>query len=50
MDGDGDGDGDEIFGARKASSELRFASKRLLTLDFEVLEASGAPKVDQERP
>ena len=39
-----------IFGARKASSELRFASKWLLTSDFEVLEASGAPKGDQERP
>ena len=40
----------EIFGARKASSELRFASKWLLTSDFEVLEASGAPKGDQESP
>ena len=39
-----------IFGARKASSELRFASKWLLTPDFEVLEASGAPKGDQESP
>ena len=39
-----------IFGARKARSELRFASKWLLTSDFEVLEASGAPKGDQERP
>ena len=39
-----------IFGARKAMSELRFASKWLLTSDFEVLEASGAPKGDQERP
>ena len=39
-----------IFGARKASSELRFASKWLLTSDFEVLEASGAPKGDQESP
>ena len=37
-----------IFGARKARSELRFASKWVLTSDFEVLEASGAPKVDQE--
>ena len=37
-----------IFGARKASSELRFASKWCLTLDFEVLEASGTPKGDQE--
>ena len=26
-----------IFGARKASSELRFASKWLLTSDFEAL-------------
>ena len=39
-----------IFGARKASSELRFASKWLLTSDFEVLEASGVPKGDQEKP
>ena len=39
-----------IFGAPKASSVLRFASKRLLTSDFEVLEASGAPKGDQESP
>ena len=39
-----------IFGARKASSELRFASKWLLTSDFEVLEASGVPKGDQESP
>ena len=39
-----------IFGARKASSELRFATKWLLTSDFEVLEASGAPKGDQESP
>ena len=39
-----------IFGARKARSELRFASKWLLTSDFEVLEASGAPKGDQEGP
>ena len=39
-----------IFGARKASSELRFASKWLLTSDFEVLEASGAPTGDQDSP
>ena len=39
-----------IFGARKASSELRFASNWLLTTDFEVLEASGVPKGDQESP
>ena len=39
-----------IFGVRKASSELRFASKWLLTSDFEVLEASGVPKGDQESP
>ena len=39
-----------IFGARKARSELRFASKWLLISDFDVLEASGAPKGDQERP
>ena len=39
-----------IFGARTARSELRFATKWLLTSDFEVLEASGAPKGDQERP
>ena len=39
-----------IFGARKARSELRFAGKWVLTSDFEVLEASGAPKVDQESP
>ena len=36
-----------IFGARKARSELRFASKWVLTSDFRVLEASGAPKGDQ---
>ena len=36
-----------IFGARKARSELRFASKLLLISDFDVLEASGAPKGDQ---
>ena len=39
-----------IFGARKASSELRFASKWLLTSDFDGLEASGVPKGDQESP
>ena len=39
-----------IFGARKARSELRFASKWLLTSDFEVPEASGTPKGDQESP
>ena len=39
-----------IFEAPKASWELRFASKRLLTSDFQVLEASGAPKGDQESP
>ena len=39
-----------IFGARKARSELRFAGKWVLTSDFEVLEASGAPKGDQEKP
>ena len=39
-----------IFGARKARSELRFASKWVLTSDFEVLEASGAPKIHQESP
>ena len=39
-----------IFGARKASSERRFASRWLLTPDFEVLAASGAPKGDQESP
>ena len=39
-----------LFGAGKASSELRFASKWLLTSDFEVLEASGVPKGDQESP
>ena len=38
-----------IFGARKARSELRFASKWLLTSYFEILEASGAPKGDQEK-
>ena len=35
-----------IFGSLKASSELSFASKWVLTSDFEVLEASGAPKGD----
>ena len=39
-----------ICGARKARSELRFASKWLLTSDFEVLEASGVPTGDQESP
>ena len=39
-----------IFGARKASSEFSFASKWLLTSDVEVLEPSGAPKGDQEKP
>ena len=39
-----------IFGAPKASSELRCASKWLLTFDFEALEASGVPKGDQESP
>ena len=39
-----------IFGYLKASSELRFASKWVLTTDFEVLEASGIPKGDQESP
>ena len=36
-----------ILGATNASWELRFASKRFLTSDFDVLEASGAPKGDQ---
>ena len=40
----------EIFGARKACSQFRFASKLLLTFDFEVLEASGARKGDQGSP
>ena len=40
----------EIFGARKACSQSRFASKWLLTPDFEVLEASGARKGDQGSP
>ena len=40
----------EVFGARKACSELKFASKWVLTFDFEVLEASGVPKSDQESP
>ena len=39
-----------IIGSLKASSELRFASKFVLTSDFEVLEASGIPKGDQESP
>ena len=39
-----------IFGARKASSELRLPSKRHLTSDLKVLEASGIPKGDQESP
>ena len=39
-----------IIGSLKASSELRFASKWVLTSDFEVLEASGIPKGDQESP
>ena len=37
-----------IFGAPKASWELRFASKRLLASDFEALEVSGTPSGDQE--
>ena len=39
-----------IFGARKASSELRFASKLFLTSDFQALEASGVQNGDQESP
>ena len=39
-----------IFGARKARSELRFASKFFLESYFEALEASGAPEGDQEKP
>ena len=39
-----------IFGSLKASSELRFASKWVLTSDSEHLEASGVPKGDQESP
>ena len=39
-----------IFGFLKASSEFRFASKWVLTSDFEHLEASGIPKGDQESP
>ena len=39
-----------IFGAPRASSVFRFVSKRFLTSDFEGLEASGAPKGDQESP
>ena len=39
-----------IFGSRKARSELRFASQRLWTSDFDVLEAAGAPRSDQESP
>ena len=37
-----------IFEAPKANWELRFASKRLLAADFEVLEVSGTPRGDQE--
>ena len=39
-----------IFEAPKASWELRFASKRLLTSDFEALEAAGTPKGDPGSP
>ena len=39
-----------IFGSLKASSELRFTSKWVLTSDSEHLEASGVPKGDQESP
>ena len=39
-----------IFGYLLASSEFKFASKSVLTSHFEVLEASGVPKGDQECP
>ena len=39
-----------VFGAPKASREFRFASQRLWTSDFDVLEAAGAPRSDQESP
>ena len=42
-----------IFGARKASSELRFASKWLLTSDFEVLDQTAtrrAPRAPKKPP
>ena len=39
-----------IFGSLEASSELKFASKWVLTSDFEILEASGVPKGEQETP
>jgi hypothetical protein len=34
------------FEASKSNWELRFASKKLLTSDFEALEVSGAPRGD----
>ena len=39
-----------IFGAPKARWELRLASKRLLTSDFEFPEAAWAAKRDKESP
>ena len=39
-----------ILGVPKASWELRFASKRLWTADFEALEAAGAPRGHQKSP
>ena len=39
-----------ICGARKASSEHRYAAKLLPTSKFVVLEASGVPKGDQDSP
>ena len=39
-----------ITGSLKASSEFRFASKWVLTSDFEVLEAPGLPRGDQVGP
>ena len=37
-----------MFEAPKANWELRFASERLLALDFEAVEVSWTPRGDQE--
>ena len=39
-----------IFGSLKASWEVKFAVKWVLTSNFEILEASGVRKGDQESP
>ena len=49
VDEDGDGDGDGDIWSSEGEVGAQICIKMALTSDFEVLEASGAPKGDQER-